>query len=612
MTTKPLQARAAFWFGIGALLLAWLHLTRTELWHGSLPLFGHDFNLPVSGFGLYLALWIPFGSLAAAAFAAGWLRIFRRDPESRLEAWNELDDGRWMLYGALFGGLIPALIRTLLLHGAPLTDDESAYEFMGQALALGHLYADSPPFKVFFDNPLMINDGKLYAQYFVGWPAFLAVGTWLGIPGFMASICSGATVPALFLVLRRILGSPWARLGIVLYLTSPMLMTSAATATSHTACILALAWTLWLCLRSRDADASLAVHLGAALAFCVAFFIRPTSALGVGLPFLIYWLLGRVDREQRRRPLPWLAFIVPCLVLAGLFLGVNKAQTGDYLTVAYERAYTYAEENDFKFSVWEAVGGGISEIGFGDLGRGAAVQGAALLRLGFALLGWPCSLLLTLWAFGGSTTGRAATRLLGASVLCYLGIHLSINNVGIDTFAPMHYVELAWPLLLLTVIGAQALTDRLADLDRRLGAGSDLRLLPAAAVAGLVCVALLSYTPLRLATIERIADDVALPRQVLQESGIENAVVFVRGNWTRYCESAPDRGWVFHRPNNDPQLKNSVLWVNHLSLDENRRLMTELFPDRQGYFYVQDPETCRIAYVPLGELTPAMLNEGAS
>ena len=357
----------------------------------------------------------------------------------------------------------------------------------------------------------------------------------------MASICSAATVPALFLVLRRMLGTAWARLGLLLYLTSPMLMVAAATTTSHTACILALAWTTWLCLRSRDDDASLAVHAGAALAFCAAFFIRPSSALGVGLPLLIYWVLGRLRRDRLRQLGPCLAFSLPCLVFAGLFLGVNKAQTGDYLTVAYTRAYDYAAENDFRFSIWEDVGAGLTEIGFGDWQRGAAVQGAALLRLGFALLGWPCFLLPVLWAFGGSGTRRLESRLLGASVICYFVVHFFVHNVGIDTFAPMHYVELGWPLLLLVVVGAHGLTQSLAQLDGRLGPESHLRLWPAAGVAGLVTVALLSYTPLRLATIGRIADDVARPAQALEESGIENAVIFVRGNWVRYCASAPDR-----------------------------------------------------------------------
>lgn len=595
----------AVFFLAGALLSAWFYLIRAELQQPGIFLFGYDFNLPSPGYGLFLSLFVPFGCLVAVAYAAGWARLFAGSP-TWLEGWNHLDDRRFVIYGSVFGALIPALIHTALLHGGPLTDDESAYHFMGQTMALGQLYAESPPSKVFFDNPFLINDGKLYPMYFVGWPALLALGHWLGLAGFVGALCSGLTVPALFWTLRRWCGSAWARLGVLLYLTSSMLAVGAATATSHASCLMALAWTVWFCLRSQDDDAPLWVHGAAASAFSLAFFIRPASALGIGLPFLVYWAMGRL---RRRSLAPVLAFAVPALIGAGLFFAVNKVQTGDWLTVAYERAYDYAAENGFRFSLWEAVqgeegDGELSEIGFGDWRRGLAVQGAGLLRLGFALFGWPCWLALAFWAGRGTES-----RLLWASMMCFLAVHLSVHNVGIDTFAPMHYVEVAWPLLLLTVLGVQRLTRTLRDIDDRLGSGSRLRVWPAALVAGLMMANLSLYAPLRLATVEKIADDIRRPAAALEAQGIENGVIFVRGQWVRYCESAPDRGWVFHRPNNDPGLQNPVLWVNHLSLDENRLFMQRHFPDRQGFFMVQDPKTCRIAYVPLEELTPQLLSE---
>jgi len=65
----------------------------------------------------------------------------------------------------------------------------------------------------------------------------------------------GLLMPAVFLVLRRIAGAVWAKVGVILYLAAPMLMVAAATELAHTSCLLALAWMTWCLLRARDTDA---------------------------------------------------------------------------------------------------------------------------------------------------------------------------------------------------------------------------------------------------------------------------------------------------------------------------------------------------------------------
>ncbi|MEM7582409.1 MAG: glycosyltransferase family 39 protein, partial [Acidobacteriota bacterium] len=372
---------------------------------------GKSLNLPTPGYARFLALWMLYASLAAAALAVGFARFFAcGDRRARwAEAWNQASDHKWLLYASIFAFLIPAGLRTFLLDGTPLTDDESAYRFMAQVLASGQVYAESPPLKLFFDNRFMVNDGKMYAHFFVGWPALLVPGIWLGAAGFMNAIYSALTMPALFAVLRRLTGSAWARAGTLIYLSSPMLMVTAATETSHTSCVCALAWVTWLCLRSRDKGAPWWTHSLLAIVFCIAFFVRPTSALGVGIPLLLWWLWGlRGGEEQqdgggllRGADLRGLvAFAVPTIVLAALFLTVNKLQTGAYFEVAYQRAFTYAEENDFRFSLWpeDFEGDAFTELQFGDVQRSMAILGAAMYRFNVTFLGWPCSLLFALFA----------------------------------------------------------------------------------------------------------------------------------------------------------------------------------------------------------------------
>ncbi len=585
----------------GALLLLVLDATRSELMGGLELDFGRTLNLPAAGHGRYLALWLFYATSAAACLTVGFVRLAGEQSRGRhpgggqmeriVTAWNAGSDRRWLVITGLLAFLIPAALRVFLLGGAPLTDDESAYRFMAEVLAQGRVYADSPPLKLFFDNRFMINDGKLYAHYFVGWPALLAPGVWLGMTGLMNAFYSALTVPALFAVLRRLTGSGWARLGTVLYLSSPMLMVAAATETAHTSCVAALAWCTLLCLKALDKDAGWWWHSAAAVVFCVAFFIRPISALGVGLPLLIWWLSGLRGTAKAARS--FIAFALPAVAMAALFLTVNKLQTGSFSEVAYQRAFSYAQENDFRFSLWpeDMEGDSFAELGFGGVRRSLSVLGAALFRLGVSFLGWPCSLLFALFAGRGRLRG-----VLALSVVSFLALHFFTNNVGIDTFAPMHYFELAWPLLVLSVCGLEKLSATLARF------GTHGALLPAAAAGALVITSLLSYVPVRFAAISRIADNVAMPWQAHREAGLGRSVVFAPEPFILYCRSRPATGWVFVRPNNDPSLDNDVLWVNHLSLEKDR-LMMRSFEDREGYVMAWD-QSCRVVFLPLDRLAP--------
>ena len=600
---------------LGITLLLMLDAVSAELLFPHLLDFGRSLNEPTLGHGRFLAFWMLYGSFAVALLALGLTRFLHRGQlaERLMAAWQAGPDWKWILYGSLFAFLVPAALRTFLLGNMPLTDDEAAYRLMAEVLAGGRVAADSPPLKLFFDNRFLINDGKLYAHYFVGWPALLAPGVWLGIAGFMNPLYSGLTVAPLFFTLRRLLGSAWARAGVLLYLTSPMLMLAAATQTAHTSCVAGLAAFTWFCLKSRDPEATTKVQsaasFAASLCFSVAFFVRPTSALGVGLPILVWWLVGWWKNGRRRAP--FVAFAFPALALAALFFEVNRQQTGSAFEVAYQRAYTYAEENGFRFSLWteDMRDGAFSELEFAGPRRSMAIAGAALFRLSESLFGWPCSLLFVVFA-GLRRTRCGWFTVLWLSVVTYFAVHFATHNVGIDTFAPMHYFEVSWPLLLLTVAGLERLTvhgmrfDRLTD--HPLQTNLRFQVLPAALLAALIMASLATYVPLRFGVIWRVADNVAIPYRTLEEEGIERAVIFAPDPFIYYCKHPPTRGWVFVRPNNDPALENDILWVNHLSVEKDRLLMERLFPNRPGYVMLWDTR-CKTLFLPLDRASPGIV-----
>ncbi|MEM1180253.1 MAG: hypothetical protein AAGM22_18060 [Acidobacteriota bacterium] len=575
----------------GFLALAALHAVTRELVPGGVHDFGRSVHLPPPGFLGFMAIYAFLGTIAVAAFAVAIQdSMLDRGRRAKLvDLWLAGDDRRWLLYGSFFAFALPALIRTYFLDSLPLTDDEGAYRFMAQVLAGGRLWADSAPVPLAFDNRFLINDGRMYAQYFLGWPALLVPGVLLGISGFVNSLISALTLPPIYFLLRRELGVGWARVGVVLYLSSPMLLLLAATELSHTSCLCALAWFSWWIVRGRDDDAGATYHAAAAVAFCVAFWVRPLSALGIGVPWLVVWAVRELRPRRWRRVL---AFALPAAALAGLFLAVNWAQNGSITTVAYDRYLEYSRSNDFRFSIW----GGEPrpeehEMAWLGSERSLAMNAGGLLRLNTALFGWVTSFLFIAFAGRG-----LLSRLMAWSIATFVLSHVAVGNIGIDAFAPMHFIELAWPVLILTVLGLARMTARLRDFPQ-----GRHQPLPLAVAASLVLVAWLGYVPTRAEGLDRMLQNIAQPYDAAAALDVDRAVIFVNDTWVPYCLYPPTRGWVFGRPNNRPDLSDDILWANHLTVEINAGVAAGL--GRPGFLLAWTPE-CRPLLVPLEDLGP--------
>lgn len=573
--------------GAGLLALAALWAVVDELVGDGIYELGKSIFLPPPGFLSFLVLYFFFGTIAVVAFSAAIaLHLGEGGRQQRLAgAWGRAHDGRWLLYACFFAAALPALVRTYFLDGLPLTDDESAYRFMAEVLAGGRLWADSPPLPLAFDNRFMVNDGRMYAQYFLGWPALLVPGALLGITGFVNCFFAALTVVPLYFLLRRAAGAAWARVGVALLLVSPMLMLLAATELSHTSCICALAWFSWWLLRAGDEDAGPRHHAGAAIAFCVAFWIRPLSAVGIGLPWLIYWAYKYVRPRRWREAL---AFVLPAAALAALFLAVNAWQNGSPFTVAYERYLEYSRANDFRFSIWPSEPRPQDqEMAWLGPWRSLAMNAAGLMRLNITLFGWVSSLLFMLFAGKGLTS-----RLFLASVVSFFLSHAAVGNVGIDAFAPMHFIELAWPVLVLSVLGLR----RLTELAGRLPAAVRWRPVPLAVAVSMTLVAWSAYVPVRAEALDHMLENIRQPFDAVEAAEISRGVIFVNETWVPYCLHRPTRGWVFGRPNNRPDLSNDVIWANHLTVEINRSVAAWL--DRPGFLLAWSGD-CRPVLVPL-------------
>jgi hypothetical protein len=583
-------AHAAWPFAACGIAL-WAFTAIGDNYLGSYALDLGSLTVPNARHTYFLFWWMLLGSAAAGFAILGVTRVMalfaqsggppRSDPQAR--------DWTWVALVSASVFLSAVAIRAFVLRGAPVTDDESGYKFMAEVLATGRLWVDSPPLKAFFDRVFMINDGRFYGQYFIGWSALMVPGVYVGATGYMNALYAALTVPALFGTVRRLAGPSAARVTTLIFLASPMLMVGAATEMSHPSCLMALAWTFYFHLRSCERPDAWWTHAGVAFFFGLAFLIRPTSAVGVGLPVLLAWLWTTARSPAAVRRVAFLAFALPATALAAVFLGVNTAQNGSPLLTSYARMQDYMKEVNYQNVGWSVAPPTRLRdyiLPNANIARALATTSVGLVRLVFDLFALPLSGVLVAFAWA-----RPRAWLPWLSVLTHLGVHFFMGDPGVDTFGPVHFYELSLPLLLLCGVGFDHFATAL-----RTWRPAMPPLWPLAIVASVVLVALVGFAPVRLDGVRRVASSVNMPADAVRDAKISNAVIFTAGLFVPQSCSFPTRHFVHFRPNNDPAMKNDILWVNHLGWDVDHDLM-KYFPGRVGY--LMEWKNCRPHFIRL-------------
>jgi hypothetical protein len=544
-------------------------------------------DMPRRGTASFFAMIAVYGAAFAYLSASLIRRVGRRVRPMEAGETETLD--RWFVpLATLTAFAIPWNLRIFVLHGAPLADDDAAYQLAAQILASGRLVAESPPFKLFFDRAFLINDGRFFTQYFLGWPLLLAPGILLGQPEVMNPLYSALTIWPLYKILERVAGIRWARFGVVLWLASPFLMFGAATLLSHTSCLMALTWGMYFVLRAGDEDAPPWVHAAIAFFFGLAFWIRPLSALGIAAFPVLWWARQQRERREAHRRAAYAVFASVSVVMAGVFLGVNYAQSGSPFSVAYGEALRYAEANRYRFALWLEP----PNIDVPDLGIGyQATPGVAIFRLAFTGFGFPGPLVLALIG-----AGHRKAKLFAGSALGFLATMVFTKSAGIDPFGPVHAAELMLPAVVLVILAGA----RIEAWEKRRKDDSQAVMSWTLALAiGLVLSSLALYVPKRVQALEAMGQGIARPFELLRTSKIDNAVIFAPRPFVPQCATGYARHYVYWRPISDPELKDDIIWANHITAELDRGLMEARFPDRTGYVMFWKADACRPVLLPL-------------
>lgn len=535
-------------------------------------------RLPAPLYAKFLEFYFPIGF--AVLFLTGLLTscFTHFNLTNYLTAqFKKIGDKQWIIIGSFISLLIPILIRLFVLHEVPITDDEFAYRFSAQLLANGKISLPSFPMKAFFDHLFLMNNGRMFSQYFLGWPALLSIGVFFKIPGFMNAFYGALTFPALFLITRELTDSFWAKVTSTIYLMSPMLMIAAATELSYTSCLMILMWLLWVFVRLLTPTVKINLNWNMqslpllyglfSILFCIAFFIRPLSAIGFALPLLSVLVFNLF--KKHRHFLNIVMFMLPAIAFAFLFLIINKVQTGAFFNTAYF-AVSHYRTTELIYPMQPSPEFKLSNIGLAfNFFHGIVTTLTALLRLNFASFGWPCSFIFLFFV-----SFRKKGWIPWSILFSYLFFNFFVSDAGIDTFGPTHYFEILGPMFLLTAIGAK----NLSDLFRKNNLKYDVLVLILTCFLLNACF----YIPKRFAAIIRIAHDINFIPDVIKAKHIHNAIIFLQHQAMLYCLSYPTRHFVFWNVNYDVNLKNDVLYLHHISLEKDLQLM-KYFPNRNAY-----------------------------
>lgn len=481
-------------------------------------------------------------------------------------------DRQWIVLGTLLCFLVPFALRLVGFQEGPITDDEDGYLFSARVLASGRIAAEPPPLPEFFDRQFMRTEGRWISQYFLGWPGILAPFAKLGLESLANPLLHALTAPPTFLVLRRLAGARAARIGVALLVCCPTLAVSAATLLSHTAGACLLAWMLWLVMGLAPSSSAGRFCALSAL-FSIAFFVRPLTAIGFGTPILALSVL-RICSDRSSRLVRLAALALPAIAFGSLFLWVNFVQTGSPWMTAYEFVYEFKERTGFEYAslpqVYREGGGYLSD---GDPMAALALASVVVLRMNVSLFGWPLSFALLPFAYRAP-----GARPLWLVVLWFLVANWFTISAGVTLFAPMHYIELAVPLVMLSAMGYCRLRDLVSQrtLER-------FRYVPSAFVVTSVVLAALIYVPVRVGPLIRGARDVGRLRSIGDAMQLGPSVVFTGANPWSQC-NVPPRHLVLARPENDPSLSGPVIWANYRGPEGARKLM-EFFPGRTAHVF---------------------------
>lgn len=552
-------------------------------------------NAPSPSQLLFWQWWSHWSLPLIVLFSA--ILLSAKNFSSSTKKWIDNTSHLPIIFISFMGFLSSIFTHFVLIQEMFLTDDESAYLFMADLLNNGRLRNPAPELKMFFDRTFMINDEHFFPQYFYGWPIILSVGKILGLEAFVNPLLHSLSIVLLFHIIRLKTNSLYGYLGAIALCCSPLMMVNAASFLTHTSStFFVLAATLmWIHIDSTP-NTPLKKYFWLALLACIAVHIRPFTAILLFFPMGIHILL-----RVRHHPHPIAAISImgaTCLVMGAFLLALNYYLNGSVFTHGYNHYFSYASSNNFIYSFWnhsatpsqtvvESAGStfnitqmfimfyyGLLRLIYDGAMLPSFALGLVIIAVGFRKIPW-----------------------MSTSILFLVLGYAHWNDIGIDTYGPVHLSEAVPLLIILMMVFAHQVSLWFKDATWNRGIINGESGVAAIVISTLV-LALMTHSIFRLNHARIIADHIATPYEAIANNGIHNAVIFTAPPFAPALAISPLRHFRFWRDNPSVQMDDNILWVNNFGSEKNKAFM-KLHPNRSGYEMHWSTDQLNVIFKPL-------------
>lgn len=258
-----------------------------------------------------------------------------------------------VVFLALFSFIMTAHLSRTVFDRLPHLEDELAYTWQARVFADGKLVAEIPEQRSAFWQPFVVNnteDGTRFSKYTPGWSAVLAIGLHLGQPWVINAFFAMMTVVLAYRLGLDVFRSQHVGLvAAALTAFSPMTLLLSSTLMGHTAAIFSLTLFMVAYRRIEIGQKKILWGILAGIALGLLIINRPSTAIAVTIPFILWAglrLLNGLAYDRSipafiKRTIPFALLSVIAIVIAGFVPLYNNAATGDPGENLYLRVWSY-------------------------------------------------------------------------------------------------------------------------------------------------------------------------------------------------------------------------------------------------------------------------------